>query len=115
MAIVRLPPAAATPRWASGGVFSSITRTADELSIICEERLVPEKVHADRAWRCVKLEGPFALTEVGIAAQFTAVLAQAGVSVVIVSTFDTDYLLIAAHALERALDALEHAGHRVQR
>lgn len=115
MAIARLPPSTTAPAWASGGVFSSITRTAEELSVICEERLVPKDVQAERGWRCVKLEGPFALTEVGIAADFTAALARSSVSVVIVSTFDTDYLLIAANALERALDALERAGHRVQR
>ena len=114
-AVVQLPSDASWPSWASGGEFTSISRTRDELSIICEERLVPPDVAADRGWRCLALEGPFPLTAVGVAAVFTSVLARSEISVLIVSTYNTDYALLKDGALERAVAALERAGHRVTR
>ena len=80
-AIVRMRASDAFPEWATGGPFVSITRTADELSIVCREASVPAGTHADRGWRCLKLEGPIPLDTIGVAAGFTSVLAKAGVSV----------------------------------
>jgi hypothetical protein len=113
-AIVRLPPSEENPRWASGE-FVSTTRTADELSIVCKESLVPAGSHADRGWQCLKVEGPMPLTMVGVAAEFTSLLAKAGVSVFLISTFDTDYVLVKGDALDRAADALRGGGHSVRR
>ncbi|MDQ6800303.1 MAG: ACT domain-containing protein [Acidobacteriota bacterium] len=113
-AIVRLPSPEEIPRWASGE-FVSITRTADELSIVCRESAVPAGNQADRGWECLKVEGPMPLTTVGVAADFTALLAKAGVSVFLISTFDTDYVLVKGDALGRAEDALRGGGHSVRR
>lgn len=113
-AIVRLPPSEDMPRWASGELVS-ITRTADELSIVCKESAVPAGSQADRGWQCLKVEGPMPLTMVGVAAEFTSLLAKAGVSVFLISTFDTDYILVKGDALERAADALRGGGHSVRR
>jgi hypothetical protein len=113
-AIVRLSASEEIPRWASGD-FVSITRTPDELSIVCKESAVPAGSHADRGWECLKLEGPIPLHTVGVAAQFTGLLAKAGVSVFLISTFDTDYLLVKGDALDRAADALRGGGHSVRR
>ncbi len=111
LAITRLSPSERTPAWASGG-FVSVTRTPDELTIVCREDFLPAEIRADRGWRCLKLEGPFALTETGIAAEFTSALARAGVSVFIISTYETDYLLV--KNLETATHALRAAGHVVR-
>lgn len=97
----------------SVGDFLSVTRTADELSIIAAEALLPPDVRASRGWRCLALIGPFALNAVGIAAEFTAVLAKANVSVLVISTHDTDYLLIRDEAINEAIAALEDAGHEI--
>ncbi|HEY8183764.1 MAG TPA: ACT domain-containing protein [Thermoanaerobaculia bacterium] len=113
-AIVRLPPSEDMPRWASGELVS-ITRTADELSVVCKESAVPAGSHADRGWQCLKVEVPMPLTMVGVAAEFTSLLAKAGVSVFLISTFDTDYILVKGDALERAADALRGGGHSVRR
>ena len=113
-AIVRLPPSEEMPRWASGEIVS-ITRTADELSIVCKESAVPAGSDADRGWQCLKVEGKMPLTMVGVAAEFTALLAKAGVSVFLISTFDTDYILVKGDAFERAADALRGGGHSVRR
>ncbi len=113
-AIVRLSASEEMPRWPSGD-FVSITRTPDELSIVCKESAVPAGSHADRGWGCLKLEGPIPLHTVGMAAQFTGLLAKAGVSVFLISTFDTDYLLVKGDELDRAADALRGGGHSVRR
>jgi uncharacterized protein len=111
-AIVRLPPDEAIPSWAHGA-FVSITRTSDELSIVCNEGDVPDAV-ADRGWRCLKLAGPFNLDQTGIAAAFTSVLAEAGIAVFVIATYDTDYVLVRDAALEEASKALRAAGYTVR-
>jgi hypothetical protein len=112
-AIARLDAAAPVPSWPTGD-FVSITRTRDELSIVCRENAVPRTVRADRGWRCLALAGPFALDQTGIAAEFTRVLAAAGVAVFVIATFDTDYVLVPDRMIERAVAALRAAGHTVQ-
>lgn len=114
-AIAQFAPDAATPDWVPHTSFSSVTRTAGELSIICEEGAVPHGTKATRGWRCLALKGPFAFTAVGVAAEFTSVLARNGVAVLVVSTYDTDYLFVAGEELERAIGALIAGGHRVAR
>ncbi|HET9794413.1 MAG TPA: ACT domain-containing protein [Thermoanaerobaculia bacterium] len=109
-AIARLPPDAAIPDWAvEASAFSSVTRTASELSIVCPEARVPEGARAERGWAVLKLAGPFAFTEVGVLASVLVPLARAAVSVFAVSTFDTDYVLVPRSALRAAVDALEAA------
>lgn len=115
LAISRLAPTAAIPQWAIGGSFFSITRTGDELSIICEHSNVPAGVHSQPGWRLFKVHGPFALTETGVLAALTSPLAEAKVSLLAISTFDTDYLLAASETLSAAIAALERAGHKIHR
>lgn len=111
-AIARLEPGDPLPAWALGaGGFVSITRTADELSIVCREQEVPAACRAERDRIVIRLEGPFTFTDVGVLASFAAPLAEAGVSILALSTFDTDYIFIPASERERALAALVAAGH----
>jgi hypothetical protein len=112
MAICRLPPDAELPGWAAGE-FVSISRSRDELSVTCAEDEVPADVHADRGWRCLKVEGPLDLTLTGIAAALTKPLAEARVSVSVIATYDTDYLLVKNEKLAEATAALEAAGHAI--
>jgi uncharacterized protein len=109
-AIVRLEPAAPQPSWAAGGDFVSITRTRRELSIVCEQERLPARLEASRDWRALELRGRFAFDETGIAAAFTLPLAEAEIGVFVVSTFDTDYLLIRSPDLDRAAAVLRGAG-----
>jgi hypothetical protein len=112
-AIARLGGADPLPPW-TRGEFVSITRTPGELSIVCRADAVPELVRADRGWRCLALQGPFALDQTGIAAEFTRILAAAGISVFVVATFDTDYVLVPDRSIERAVAALRAASHVVR-
>jgi uncharacterized protein len=112
-AICRLDVIAAIPAWATTGSFFSITRTSDELSIVCLQSAVPDGIRCERDWRCFKLAGPIPCTTVGVLASLVQPLAEVRISVFAVSTFDTDYLLVKAADLPRAIDALHQRGHVV--
>ena len=114
MAICRLGPGDAPPGWATGGGWWSMTRTGDELSIVCNETAVPQEVAASRGWRLLRFEGPLPLDQTGILASVTAPLAVAHVSVFALATFSTDFVLIPAAQQRAAIDALERAGHAVR-
>jgi uncharacterized protein len=114
LAIAQLDAGATIPAWATTGAFFSVTRTTDELSIVCEQARVPEGVKAQRGWRALKVHGPFDLSEVGVMAALSAALASEGVSVLAIATFDTDYLLVSGQQLKRAIEALRSAGHLVE-
>jgi len=112
--ICRLDKDVPVPEWASSGAFLSITRTCDELSIVCQEWLVPEGVRCERGWRCLGVAGTMDFSMIGVVASLVTPLAEAGVSVFVVSTYDSDYLLVKADDLERASAALRAAGHTVR-
>jgi len=113
-AIARLEPNADLPSavLASPG-FLSITRTADELSIVCAEDVAVGFARVDRAWRAIKVQGPFAFDQTGVLASFLDPLAVAAIGIFAVSTFDTDYILVKSANLEGAVAALKGAGHRL--
>jgi uncharacterized protein len=110
-AIVRLPANASLPPWAVRGAFFSVTRTADELSIVCAAESVPETFAGPLRWRAFKAHGPFALSDIGVLAALTAPLAEAKISIFAISSYDTDYLLVNAAQMPNAIDALQRSGH----
>lgn len=112
LAIWRLPPGAPTPTVAPG-VFLSIARTSDELSIVSASTSVPDGVDAEVGWRCLKVEGPLAFEMTGVLAALSAPLAKAGVPIFVVSTYDTDYLLVKTAHLDRACSTLRADGHEI--
>ena len=114
-AISRLAPRAAVPAWATQGSFSSITRTGEELSIVTEHSLVPPEVQPQSSYRVLKVHGPFVLTEIGVLSALASALAEAGLSLFAISTFDTDYLLVASETISAAITALESRGHKIHR
>ena len=114
-AVVGLSRSAQLPAWATQGSFFSVTRTSDELSIIVEESRVPAGLQFQAGWRVIKVHGPFMLSEVGVLASLVGPLAAARVSVLTITTFDTDYLLVAAENLAQTVSALERAGHSFKR
>jgi hypothetical protein len=113
-AICKLLPDSPIPSWSTYGGFFSITRTPDEISIVCTEDRVPKEIiNCSKGWRCLRVAGAMPFTAVGVLASLTAPLAAAGISVFAVSTFDTDYLLTQASDFERAATVLRAAGHIV--
>jgi len=113
-AICRLSPDAPMPDWALTGGFFSITRTTDELSIVCPQANVPSEIQCDRDWRCFKIEGPLDLSLIGILASLTVPLARAGIGIFAVSTYDTDYVLVKEKRLEEAVLVLSQEGYHVR-
>jgi len=111
-AICRLEPDADIPSWALAGDFYSITRTVEELSLVCLQEVVPEGTRAEKGYRCLKVGGPLDFSLTGILSSLTIPLAQAGISVLAISTFDTDYLLVKEAQVDRAVQKLSQAGHR---
>lgn len=94
-----------------GAQFASVTRTAGELSIVCAEDKVPAAAASvERGFRAFRLEGPVPFTTVGVVSGMTKPLADAGLSVFIVSTYDTDYLMVDGRHVQRAAKVLTAAG-----
>ena len=91
-----------------------MTRTDDELSIICREALGPGEVRCERGWRVLGLQGPFEFSQLGVLLPIAEALANAGVSLLVVSTFDTDYVMVKHDQLESARKALVAAGYRIE-
>lgn len=112
-AVCRLGADAPIPPWATAGSFFSITRTADELSIVCRQDTVPEGVVGERGWCCLRVVGSIPFSVVGVLASLATPLAEAGISAFAVSSFDTDYLLVKAADFEKAVTALTQAGHSI--
>lgn len=114
-AVCRMDPHAELPDWAPGASIFSLTRTPDELSIVCPEESVPADVTNEDRGRALKLEGPLDFSEVGILASVATPLAEAGVSIFTVSTYDTDYVLLKGERLESAVSACENKGAKLHR
>jgi len=112
-AISRLAADSRIPDWATQGPFYSVTRTGDELSIVTELFRVPAGIQSQPGWRALKVHGPFVLSEIGVLAALATPLAEAKISLFVISTFDTDYLLVASETLTAAMAALERAGHTI--
>ena len=113
LAVTRLPAGEGLPWWAAGSSVLSFTRSADETSVVCESRLVPREARSEGGFRALRVDGTLAFQETGILVSLATPLATAGVPVFVVSTFDTDYVLVPGLRLGDAVEALRKAGHSV--
>lgn len=113
MALCRLAPDLPVPEWAASATLLNITRTTEELSILCDARLVPQEVQSEGGWRVFKMIGPLEFTMVGVLASVLNPLAEAGITILAISTYDTDYILVTEPDLKAAMAALHAAGHLV--
>jgi hypothetical protein len=114
-AVCQFHPDKHIPYWALLGNFVSLTRTHEELSIVCQQDKVPEDIEAERGWRCLQVQGAFDFTVAGVNASLAIPLAEADISVLAIATYATDYLLIKEENVEQALQVLGQAGHYVAR
>lgn len=114
LAVCQAAAKAEIPAWGLKGEFFCVTRTLDELSIVCMENRLPrnrEGFLVEGDWVALKLEGSFSFSMTGVLASFLDPLVKAGIPIFAVSTFDTDYVLIKNESLQRARAALATAGH----
>jgi hypothetical protein len=112
--ICRLGIGARIPDWALQGGFFSITRTKEELSIVCPQIHVPKGIICNPGWSCLKVKGPLDLSSTGIISSIASTLAREELSLFSISTHDTDYVMVNEKDLEKAIFALTEAGHRIQ-
>ena len=116
LAITRLEPSAEVPAWASeqNGGFLTITRTPDELSIVCADDLVPESCQSERAYQAIRVAGTLDFSATGILNALSEPLAKARIPIFVISTFDTDYILVKQYDVTQACDVLQQAGHHIR-
>ena len=113
-AVSRLAPDAVVPDWAWAGEVACVTRTRDELSIVCRADLVPPEVLSETGWRALRVKGPLSFALTGVFARIAQPLANAGISLFAVMTYDTDYVMVKQDQLPEAIDALIADGHTVE-
>lgn len=112
--VCRLQPDQPVPLDLLKATFISITRTPDELSIVCPEALLPPDVPSEVGWRCMGIQGVLDFSMVGVLAELSSLLAVTGISIFVVSTFNTDYILIKEEKIHEAVAVLEEAGHEIR-
>jgi hypothetical protein len=113
LAVCQLPEDAPIPEWASRGTFQAFLRTPGELTVVCDAAIVPDDVRSQKGWRCLSLKGPIPFTETAVLSSIAVPLAAASIGIFVLSTFDTDYVLVAGRQLDNATRALTAAGHRI--
>jgi len=114
LAVCRLDAGSDLPPWVDQSrEFTSVTRTMDELSVVCARDDVPEDVPMEGPWRAFRVKGPIVMTLIGVVAALANPLAAAGISIFAISTFDTDYILVHEPDFDAAVGALTQAGHVV--
>lgn len=111
-AVAQLPAGAFVPAWAGGHDFVSVTHAADEISIVCPVDAVPEEIKAERGWALFKVQGPLDFSQAGVLASLAVALADAGVPILALGTYLTDYFLVKLTDVPAATAALREAGHR---
>lgn len=114
LAVCRLPAGAPTPRVPDTAELFAVTRTRDELSVVCPVADAPDDATVERGWRALAIVGPLEFALTGVLAGIARPLAEAGLSIFAVSTYDTDYVLVRADALDPAVEALHGAGYEIE-
>ena len=113
-AIVRFAPDAPLPAWVfhQDATLWSLTRTPAELSLVCPEDDLPPAIERDvqRGYRAFALAGPVPFGETGVIAALLAPLAEARVPVFVLSTYDTDLVLVPGGSLATARAVLAARG-----
>lgn len=104
--VCRLDKNSLIPEWSQNNDFFSITRTSDELSIVCKEDNIPNDIKYEKDWRILKVEGPLDFSLIGILSKISTILAQKGISIFAVSTYDTDYILVKDKDIKNAVISL---------
>jgi len=110
-AVARLDAGSVVPAWASSGLLSAVVRTPEEVSLVCDQTQVPPDVQCDRDWVPLKIEGPLALSLTGVLSSLLTPLSTHGIAVFVLSTFDTDYILVKQSQVSLAEKVLRGEGH----
>jgi uncharacterized protein len=113
LAVCRLEPDSKIPAWATADPFFCVTRTTDELSVVCPEERVPVGITCECGWRALEVEGPLEFGMTGVLASVAVPLAESGVGILAIATYETDYVLVKEEQLDLAAAALRARGHEI--
>ena len=111
--ICRLDMDESIPVWAVQSDFFSVTRTGEELSVVCQKEKIPSGTRSEKDWRVLKIEGPLDFSLIGILSAVSSVLAENKISIFAVSTYDTDYILVKDKDIKKAISALSAGKYEV--
>lgn len=109
--ICRLDSNSSIPNWIDYEKFLSITKTDDELSIVCSEDGIPNNIKCEKNWNVIKVEGPLDFSLIGILSSISTILSKENISIFAISTYDTDYILVKNKDLQKSIDALSKQGY----
>ena len=113
--VCRLEKGSSIPSWAFDGEFYSITKTDDELSIVCLQKNIPDNIKCEHNWRILKIQGPLDFSLIGILSKISSIMAENKISIFAVSTYDTDYILVKEEKIDLAISILENDIYQVKR
>jgi uncharacterized protein len=111
--VCRLNKKSEIPEWVQNGDFYSITKTMDELSIVCLQDNIPDNVKCEKDWRVLKVEGPLEFSLIGVLSSISTILAFKKISIFAISTYDTDYILIKDKDIDNAINALSDERYEI--
>lgn len=112
--LCRLQPSSVIPAWVLHSSFYTVSRTPKELSIVCETKFVPAGIQKSDHWKLLLVDAVLDLSLTGITAKFSVPLAEAGVNLCVIATYDTDYVMIPEDKLQVAKEALKKAGFLIE-
>ena len=112
--LCRLSPSEKIPAWIFNSSFYTISKTPDELSVVCESEFVPADIKKDSGWKLLRIDAVLDLSLTGITAKFSVPLAGAGVNLCVIATFDTDYVMVKEEKISIAREVLNNAGFIVE-
>ncbi len=111
--VCRLNAEESIPEWGKKSSFYSITKTVDELSIVCSEDCVPMDIKCEKDWRVLKVQGTLDFSLIGIISSISTILAQEKISIFAISTYDTDYILVKNNDIDKAINALSNEKYEI--
>lgn len=101
------------PKWIFQEEFFSITKTDEELSVVCLQDKIKENIKCEKDWRILKIEGPLDFSLIGILSKISTLMANNDISIFAISTYDTDYILIKEESINKAIEVLENNNYNI--
>lgn len=112
--LCRLLADEAIPSWIFASPFYTISKSPEELSIVCESKYIPGNIQQSNGWKLLKIDAVLDLSLTGITAKFSKPLAEGGVNFCVIATYDTDYVMVPEEKLFLATEALQKEGFLVE-
>ncbi|WP_446897127.1 ACT domain-containing protein [Clostridium sp. LBM24168] len=101
------------PKWIKDDEFYSVTRTSEELSIVCVQNDIPDDIQCEKDWRILKIQGPLDFSLIGVLASISNILSENDISIFAISTYDTDYILVKNSDISNAVNSLSNSGYEI--